>query len=384
MRRRLAVAVAAFLLGMLAGGPILAGTALAPITLQPGQTITIIAADLPTPTPVVTPTPTPVPTPTPTPVPTPTPTPVPTPTPAGIPVPATVDSTGATNATPALLTFLRSVPDGSTVVFKAGGTYRLDTAFEFALRHNLTLEGNGATLKANGDGHTSLIVLDRDSGTIIRNFKLVGNSPTPGIFIDTIQWSYGLNIWNSTATEISGMTISAVGGDCLYVGSWSDGIWFHDNHCISVGRMGIAIVAGRNVTVERNALDSIGYGVFDIEPNASTEGASNVKFLNNTVGKLNQIRGKRFFFGAGGATAAIINGVTVSGNTVANSSIESSVTSTGRRQNIVFTNNRGGLAESGPLLVFAHVDGLTVTGNVQPVTSGVLVSITDCTRVVGP
>jgi len=76
IRRLAAVAVAAFLLGAVTG-PMLAGTALAPITLQPGQTITITAAGLPTP--VVTPTPTAVPTPTPTAVQTPTPTATPTP-----------------------------------------------------------------------------------------------------------------------------------------------------------------------------------------------------------------------------------------------------------------------------------------------------------------
>jgi hypothetical protein len=33
------------------------------------------------------------------------------------------------------------------------------------------------------------------------------------------------------------------------------------------------------------------------------------------------------------------------------------------------------------VLMFAHIDGLTVTGNVQPLTSGSLASITDCTGV---
>ena len=47
--RFVAVAVAAFLSGAIAS-PLLASSALAPVTLQPGQQITIVAANLPTPT----------------------------------------------------------------------------------------------------------------------------------------------------------------------------------------------------------------------------------------------------------------------------------------------------------------------------------------------
>lgn len=78
VRRFAAVAVVAFLLGT-GTGSTLAGTALAPITLQPGQQVTIIAANLPTPAPSPTPPPTPNPTPTSTPTPRPTLTPTPTP-----------------------------------------------------------------------------------------------------------------------------------------------------------------------------------------------------------------------------------------------------------------------------------------------------------------
>ena len=55
-----------------------------------------------------------------------------------------------------------------------------------------------------------------------------------------------------------------------------------------------------------------------------------------------------------------------------------------RRQNIVFTNNTSTVAGGGPVLRFAHIDGLTVTGNVQPLSSGVLASITDSTGVTYP
>jgi hypothetical protein len=52
-----------------------------------------------------------------------------------------------------------------------------------------------------------------------------------------------------------------------------------------------------------------------------------------------------------------------------------------RRANIVVTNNSSSQAAIGPVLAFAHVDGLVVSGNTQPRVSGSLLLISDCTGV---
>jgi hypothetical protein len=339
---------------------------------------------MPTPEPTPTPAPTPTPTPKPTPTPTPRPTPTPTPTPAGITVPASIDATGATDASAALNTWLASVPNGSTIVFKAGGIYRMNVGLTFSNRSGLTFEGNGATLRSNGDASraSSLFHLNGGNRNIrIRNFTLVGNSSTPGVWSTVGEQAHGIAVNGGTGVEIANVTVSAVWGDGLYVRGWADTVWLHDSHVVSNGRMGVAIVSGRNVTVERVAFDKVGYGVFDIEPNEATGGASNVKFINNTVGVVSQVRGKAFLFGANGAAGSVVSDVTVSGNTVTGDSLDTYVTNTTRRQNIAFTNNTAHGVSPGPVLYFAHVDGLTVTGNVQPLTSGSLASISDCTGV---
>ena len=117
---------------------------------------------------------------------------------------------------------------------------------------------------------------------------------------------------------------------------------------------------------------------FDIEPNVSTEGARNVRLLNNTTGTWTNS-----FLSADGAVGSVVNGVTVSGNTVTGKSLNT-IIDLARRQNIVFTNNSSLVAAGGPVLHFAHIDGLTVTANVQPLSSGVLASITDSTNVTYP
>ncbi len=284
---------------------------------------------------------------------------------------------------PALIAWLDTVPDGSTILFRAGGTYRLDAAFKFAHRHNLTFDGNGATLRAGGSGTTeasSLFWLGSysggNSGIVIRNFHLVGNSVTPGVYQAGREGAHGILVDAGSNIEISNVTMAAIWGDCFYVGSWADTVSIHDSTCASNGRNGVSVIAGRNVTVQRVAFDKAGYCTFDIEPNTADQGASNVRFLDNTAGTWSNS-----FLSADGAAGSVVNGVTVSGNTVTGGSLLT-VIDLARRQNVVFTNNTSRVAAPGAVLRFAHVDGLTVTGNVQPLTSGSLASIVDSTSVI--
>jgi hypothetical protein len=311
----------------------------------------------------------------------------PTTPPAGTPVPASIDSTGTVDASAALNTWLSTVPDGSTVIFKAGGAYRMDRGLTLESRHDLSFEGNGATLTSNGDSacarDCSLFYLrSGNTGITIRNFIFVGNSPTPGVYDANWEHASAITIVAGGDIEIANVTISGVGGDGLTLSGvapyWPDGIWFHDSHIVSSGRMGVAVVAGRNVTVERLVLDTVAYGAFDIEPNDATQGAANINFLKNTVGSWTHQLG--FFFAANGAPDSTVEDVTVDGNVVTRGSLRSDVT-VGRRRDIVFTNNVSSVAVAGPVLSMAHVDGLTVTGNVQPLTTGELARITDSTAV---
>ena len=315
--------------------------------------------------------------------PTPTPRPAPTPTPTGL-VPPSIDATGASDASAALIAFLRTVPDGSTIVFKAGGTYRMDSALRFSQRHNLTFEGNGATLKASGGTSeaSSLIWVADGSGITIRDFRLVGNSTTPGVYQGGREGAHGILVDGSRNVQVANVTVSGVWGDCFYVGSWADGVWIHDSTCQSSGRNGVTITAGQNVTVERVAFPKSGYCTFDAEPNFSSEGATNITFRNNTAGTY----GLDFAAVEGSHTGATIDGITISGNTITGKTMYTVIDNggTSRMRDIAFTDNKSSVAGRGPILIFAYIDGLAVTGNVQPLTSGPLARVTDSTGVTGP
>jgi hypothetical protein len=349
----------------------------APVT-KPTPPASPIATSAPTPAPRATTAPTPAPTPAPVTKPTPAPATTPTPNTSGIPVPASIDSTGATDVTASLNTWVASVPNGSTIVFKAGGVYKLSQALQLARRSGITLEGNGATLRTSGtDNLASLIILGHayggawsggDSNIVIRNFTLVG----PG---SASENQHAVQVEDSTNVEISGITVRAVGGDGLKVGGTSDGVWFHDSTVESAGRQGVTVTMGQNVTVEHVAFGQIGYCVWDVESNYSTEHSSNFVFRNNTATTWGNA-----FGAADGIAGSTINGITITGNTISAKSLLT-VIDLARRQNVVFTNNRSLVTAAGPVLRLAHIDGLTVTGNVQPISSGSLASITDSTGV---
>jgi hypothetical protein len=309
------------------------------------------------------------------------PTPEPPSAPGGISVPSAIDSTGSRDASAALNAFIGKVKDGSTIVFRAHGIYRLDGAIRLAQRHGLTLNGNGATLRSHGPATEagSLFWLASsgggDTGITIKDFRLVGNNPSPGVFQRGRDGAAGVLVAGGSDIDIQHVTVSGVWGDCLTVRSWASNVTFHDSVCMSAGRNGVSVIAGRMVTVQRVDFRTNGYNVFAIKPNSASQGAISIKFLSNTAGTWTNA-----FLTANGAAGSRVTNVTVSGNRITGGTLRTNVT-IARRRSIVFTNNTSTVAGRGPILRFAHVDGLTVGGNHQPLSSGSVLRISDCTRV---
>jgi hypothetical protein len=215
---------------------------------------------------------------------------------------------------------------------------------------------------------------------VIHYFVLIGNSPTPGVYDPENEGQANLQITGTDRVEIYGITGSAAPGDFVYI-TGVHGAWVHDCHALTASRNGVSVISGSDILVEDCTLDVTGYCTFDIEPNDASEACSNVTFRNNTAGTWGLV----FLSVEGSHTGAMIDGITVFGNTVTGGSLLTNIDNGGtagtRMTRITFTNNKG-TAAAGPLLYFAHIDGLTVTGNVQPLSSGVLGNITDSTGVV--
>jgi len=350
---------------------------------------TLSATPSPTPTTAPSPTPTTAPSPTPTAAPSPTPTPTPTTAVTGIALPSSIDATGATDVSAALASFINGLPSGSTVVFKTGGTYRVDSAIKLGGRTNLTLEGQGATIAAHGSGYNENYSLfyfqtfpGTNSGIKIHNFNLVGSSPTPGTFISGKEGQHGVLIDGGSGFEVSGNSGSGFYGDFVEVNSGASNVRVHDNSVANVGRNYVSVITGSHVEVDHNTFPHAGYMPFDVEPNTASQSSSYIDIHDNLTGYWSNA----FFALDGSHTGAAISNVSVRNNSSIGRSLLTVVNNGGttRDTTIVFSGNRSDTAAGGPVLRFAYVDGLTVTGNVQPVTSGSLASFTSCTGVTYP
>ena len=373
-------------------------------TPRPDPTATPRPAPTATPRPAPTATPRPAPTATPRPAPTATPRPAPTqaPDPGSVTVPSSIDSSGGSDVSSALQRFVDGVPNGSTISFRSG-TYRLSRGINLRSRSNLVFDGNGATLRITGAGASAeasaFNLSGGDRAITIREFDLVGNNADAGTadaYDPGADSQMGVLIRGGTDILIEDVTMQRFWGDCMYVGTsgsaWSDGVTFRDSTCSLTGRNGVTIIAGRDVTIERVRFDGIGTAVVDMEPNYGTDGASRVMIRDNTIGTYgHNDRYTSWVLAAVGADGAVMEDVSLIGNRI--SGIASSgvrgdprglhvrVDARGPRRDFVVRDNVSTRTVAGPSINFTGVNGVTVTGNTQPLSSGSLARFTSSSNV---
>ena len=323
---------------------------------------------------------------------------------SAISVPSTIDSTGSTDVSRSLAAFIDRVPDGSTIVFKAGGTYRLGTAIHLTDRHGLVFNGNGATLRMGGCSvEDSAFLLDGkpNTGITIGNFTMIGDNDGAGTataFVAGCESSMGVAIYGAQDIVIANVTISSVHGECVYIDAggdprgttpWSNGITFRDSTCRLNGRMGVAIVAAHHVTVTRVLFDKLAISVFDIEPTRADGGATDVSLTDNTIRDYGAsptytpwvLEGSAY-----GMTTTIVRDVTLARNRIegmtrsVNTGTSAGLRVKARTENwkdFSIIDNLSTVTGTGPTMYFEHLDGLTVSGNTQPLTRGPLVWFDD-------
>ena len=303
-------------------------------------------------------------------------------------IPPSIDATGTTDVTAALRAFIANVPDGAIIL--GGGpsaVYRHTGNFMPPSRNHLILDGQGATLRntdvtglnAGSSVYWSWLDKPFPSHLTIRNWSVVASNPNPG-HLSAGEFAAFVHLMGGTFIELDNITARGLFGDLLTANENPSDVWVHDSHVVDCGRNGVSVICGSRLLVERTAFDAVGYSAFDIEPEAgSIAGADHVTFRDNVVGTW-----VNSFLSIDGVNAGKpMSDIVVSGNRVANGTILA-VCGTGgaaRIQRLTVTGNTGSVAAPGPILRFAHIDGLTVRGNVQPLSSGVLASITDCTGV---
>jgi hypothetical protein len=313
---------------------------------------------------------------------------------ASVSVPSTIDASGGSDVSSKLQSFINSQPNGTTINFKAGGTYRLAKAVIISAKRGLILDGNGARINmtgTTGDFRSVGFQVRDGSSNTIREFTMVGNNPYAGTssVCCSKEMQHAIAILSAADTTIENVNISRTWGDCVYVqahtgGVWPDGVIFRNSRCTLSGRHGVGIIAGQSIRITGNVFDQLGFDVVDIEPNASRAGANDVVVSGNTIGTygLTHRYIAKVLAAGGPDTGAAVRNVTFTGNTVKGnkSGYNGDVLGLnvvikgdrGPRSGFTITNNVAGMTARGPLMTFTQTSGVVVTGNRQPLSSGTL------------
>lgn len=366
----------------------------APVEPTPAPSDALDPVTSPVPEPVVTPEPAPVVTPEPTPVATPAPTPVatPVPTPAPTPQPTPAPPSGCTVAVPSggsIQGAINNAPTGAVICLS--GTYSASN--EIRPKSGQTIRGPATV---NSVGYHRAFSLFNVTDVTLRDLTIIGSHPNPGTFEYGPEHAHGVGINAGGGHSLIRLTIDRMQGDCIYIDhygmSLATGITITDLVCRNNGRMGIAVVGGRNVTATNSSFHNIAWSPLDCEPEWVTpeagtiQGCIDIRFLGGTVtgwvgaGPVTGDGAVFFYSGTpaknNGTIAPVIRNIEVSDFTVASSvkrGIWARVEGYGYRQsNITFVRNRHLGATSGPYLgsvvILTRVDGAEVIGNHQDIT----------------
>jgi parallel beta-helix repeat protein len=313
-----------------------------------------------------------------------TPAPQPTPTPTAPP-----STSGCTRTVPAggsIQAAIDATANGGTVCLTAGASYTISSSVTMYNRSGLTLDGNGATIRAASlfGGTQEIIYVRGGSDLTFRSMTLIGTHPQPGTYYtDGREFQAGIGLAGVQGGLIEYVTVRNNLGDGF--GAYQNGdtpardIVMRNNVVSGNGRMGIALTHAERITLEYNSFSNIAYFVFDLEPDAQ---AGTPHHIDRAYIRHNTVSGyvASHFFGAGGPGPS--TNIYVENNRVLagpNRGIWSLSEPRGgfRNSNIVFRNNVGEQTFwedpgwRGVLLV-CDTDGATVSGNSQPISSGMM------------
>jgi Right handed beta helix region len=289
--------------------------------------------------------------------------------------PQAPDATGRADATGDLQALLDGTPDGEVVHLERGGDYRVDGTLVLEDRHDLTIDGNGARIFATttGDIHRSQIRIIGGSGFDVRDLEIEGANPRAGLeegaYQQQLEGQHGIRLDGVTDVELDRVNIHDTYGDLVYISRheedrrWTEQVWIHDSTFADSGRQGIAVVAGRDVVIERNTITRMARAGVDLEPNSPAWGADNIHVLDNEVGP-----GRLLFVAAGGRGP--VNRVVIARNTLRGRDLKFWVIAPeGQRRHWFWVvDNTSDTAAAGAPLEFTRSDGVVVHGNRQPIT----------------
>lgn len=314
-----------------------------------------------------------------------------------ISVPSTIASDCSVDVTSALLSWVSTVPNNSTLAFGSGKCYRIDGTVELRGRSGLTFEGNGSTFKSLNamttgsatDDQRAMFRVIGSTGMAFKDMTIVGAYTHGGTLDSTLQHAHGIDI-RGTSAEVANTNISNVAGDCVYFGLGYDNVTrssgsYHDSTCTSIGRNGLAVTAANNFTAQHNIVSNVGFDAFDVEPNVGSYtsttgwGSSNITIDSNTI------QGYYRLYAYSIVTNASNIGEYFTNNKVIGNGLRIGIVNPAgasvRATNVNITGNTADTATWAPALETHLVDILNVTNNTIPMSGGTMATVDSSCKV---
>ena len=234
-----------------------------------------------------------------------------------------------------IVSFLSSVPDGSTIQFQTDGCYEVNETITLPYLSNITVNGEGSTFEDTvWPTNNSIWEAEGGSNITFENMTIDGSNPyagclagdssgpcaTQGCYTASYEWQYGVDFEGTQGGTVNNVAINNVGGDFVETEDLNDNVNSAPTTNITIensiftnnGRMGVGITDANGVTIENNIFTGVCWEMVDMESDVSVEFSKNVAILNNTLGSND--------FGilsdGGNAVAANEGPVTVTGNTM--------------------------------------------------------------------
>jgi IPT/TIG domain len=267
------------------------------------------------------------------------------------------------------------VPNNSVLAFRRGGCYRIEGTLELRARRGLDFEGNGSSFRSSSppSDHRALWRIIDSRAVSLHAMTIVGSYRKGGTFTASLQHAHAVDV-DGSDVDIDSVRMSDVAGDCVYFGrgsttalALSSGT-VRNSTCMRTSRNAIAVVAGVDILVQHVTTGSIGYNVFDVEPNLDSGwGATGVTFDDNTIGSY----AKNAY--------SIVENAPVSNqfftnNRVVGQGLKIGITDTAnagyRAANVTISGNNSDTLTKPAAINVDNVDRLTVTGNRIPMAGG--------------
>ena len=219
--------------------------------------------------------------------------------------PGTIDATGSQDVTAALVAFIRSVPDGSTITFPRGARYHTESTIAVGFRHDLVIDGAGAEFFATTDGsgatpigpsdvqwkwprHRDQWVVYNSINVTLRNLTVRGPNPNAGLgdaaYVEALEGQAAVEFFGTVNSRLENCSLSDTYGDFVYIGKDATGTVVRGCTMARSGRQGITVSDAQNVLIDHNNISYVRRTAIDLEPWTPEWAIQNVWIVNNTFG----------------------------------------------------------------------------------------------------